>query len=129
MKYHQKTYSSCCLSSLSSAFHFIGDNRAVPDPVNIIEESLTLQIEYCKNRIRFANYIMKNRIKINGKQNLRYNLTIWKKIYAFDILNFISEYVTLVQLMDSLRNVNRTISIVGHWIFDSSYKKALFLTQ
>ena len=117
------------MSSFLSAFHFIGDNRAVPDPVNIIEESLTLQIEYCKNRIRFANDIMKNRIKINGKQNLRYNLTIWKKIYAFDILNFISEYVTLVQLMDSLRNVNFTISIVGHWIFDSRYKKALFFTQ
>ena len=40
---------------------------------------------------------------------------------AFDILNDIGENVTLVQLMDSLRNMNNAISIVGHWIFDSNY--------
>ena len=44
---------------------------------------------------------------------------------TFVILNDISEIFTLVQLMDSLGNVNRAISIVGHWIFDSNYKKAL----
>ena len=38
IKYHQKTYNSCCLSSLESAFHCIGDNRAVPTLVNRIEE-------------------------------------------------------------------------------------------
>ena len=48
---------------------------------------------------------------------------------AFGIINDISEYVTLVQYMDSLGNVNCAISIVGHWIFDSNYKKALCLTQ
>ena len=31
--------------------------------------------------------------------------------------------------MESLGNVNHDISIVGYWIFDSSYKKGLFLTQ
>ena len=48
---------------------------------------------------------------------------------AFDILNDISENVTLVQLMDSLVNMNHVINIVGHWIFDSNYKKAICLTQ
>ena len=37
--------------------------------------------------------------------------------------------VTLAQLMDSPRNVNHAISIVGHWICYSSYDKALCLTQ
>ena len=37
IKYHQKTYNSCCLSSLASAFHFINDNRDVPALVNSIE--------------------------------------------------------------------------------------------
>ena len=60
---------------------------------------------------------MTKRRKIKGEHNLRYNLTIWKKNDAFDILNDISENVTLVQLMDSLGNVNRAISIVGTWIF------------
>ena len=39
-------------------------------------------------------------------------MTIWNKKDDFDILNEISENVTLVQLMDSLGNVNHAISIV-----------------
>ena len=47
----------------------------------------------------------------------------------FYILNEISEDITLVQLMDSLGNVNHAISVVGNWIFDYNYKKSLFLKQ
>ena len=72
---------------------------------------------------------MENRRKIEGEQNLQYNLTTWKKNDYFDIINVISEYVTLVQLTDFLGNVNHYISIVGYWIFDSNYKKSLCLTQ
>ena len=99
IKYHQKSSNSCCLSSLASAFHCIGDNRAVTNLKNRIEESLTLQTEIFKSRINFAHNIMKNRRKIKFGQNLQYNLTIQKKNNYFDILNDISEYVTLVQLM------------------------------
>ena len=122
---HQKRSNSYCLSSLASAFHGIGDNRDFTVLVNRIEKSLTL----FKSIIRFDDYRMKNRRKIKGEQNLQYNLTIWKKNYDFDILNDISEDVTLVQLIDSLGNVNHDISVVGYWIFDSNYKKSLFLTQ
>ena len=72
---------------------------------------------------------MKNRRNIKGEQNLQYNLTIWEKNDAFDIINDISENVTLVKLMDSLGNVNHDISIVGNWIFESNYKKALCLKK
>ena len=48
---------------------------------------------------------------------------------AFDILNDKIENVTLVQLMYSLGNANHAISIVGHWIFDSEYKKSIYFTQ
>ena len=72
---------------------------------------------------------MKNRRRIKGEHNLQYNMTIWKKNDDYDILNNISEYVTLVQLMDSLVNVNHAISIVGYCIFDSSYNISLCLTQ
>ena len=41
----------------------------------------------------------------------------------------ISESVTLVQLMDSLGNVNYAISVVGYWIFDSNYQKSLVLNM
>ena len=40
-----------------------------------------------------------------------------------------SANVTLVQLMDSLVNVNHAISVVGNWIFDSKYEKALILNR
>ena len=69
------------------------------------------------------------RKKIKGEQNLRYNIAIWNKNDAFEILSDISENVTLVELMDSLGNVNNDIIIVGNWIFDSNYTKALYLTQ
>ena len=82
-----------------------------------------------KSRIRFSNTIIKSRRKIKVEQNLQYNLTIWNKNDAFDILNDISEDITLVQLMESPENVNHNISIVGYWIFYSNYKKTLFLTQ
>ena len=41
-----------------------------------------------------------------GEKYIRYKLETWKKTGTFDIPNNISEYVTLVQLMDSLGNVN-----------------------
>ena len=81
------------------------------------------------SRINFSNTMMKNRIKIKGEQNLQHNLKIRKKNNDFDILNDISEDVTLVQLMDSLGNVNHAIIVVGYCIFYSNYKKALCLTQ
>ena len=56
-------------------------------------------------------------------------MTIWKENDDFDILNDISEDVTLVQLMESLGNVNHAISIVEYWIFDSNDQKELCLTQ
>ena len=53
----------------------------------------------------------------------------YKKKGYYDILTDISENFTLVQLMVSLGNVNHAISVVGYCIFDSKYKKALFLNR
>ena len=72
---------------------------------------------------------MSNRRKIKGEHNLRYNLTIWSKNDSFDVLNDISQIFTLVQLIESLGNLNHAIIIVGHWVFDSNYRKALFLLK
>ena len=72
---------------------------------------------------------MTNRMHIKGEQRLRYNLKVWHKNNAFYILKNISEYVTLVQLMDSLGNVNHAINIVGYWIFYSKDEKSLCLTK
>ena len=68
-------------------------------------------------------------IHIKDEQRLRYNMKIWHKNDAFDILKKISEFLTLVQLLNSLGNVNHAISIVGYWVFDSNYDKVLCLTK
>ena len=47
----------------------------------------------------------------------------------YKILEDISANVTLVQFMDSIGNVNRAISVVGNWIFDSNYEIALVLNK
>ena len=56
---------------------------------------------------------------------MHYSLVKYNKKGSYDILKEIIEHVTLVQLLDSLGNVNHDISIVGSWIFDSNHKKAL----
>ena len=48
---------------------------------------------------------------------------------SFDILMDISEHFTLLQLMDYLGDVNHDSSVVGCWIFDSNYEKALVLNR
>ena len=82
-----------------------------------------------RNCIHFATDIMQKR-KINkGETRVHYSLIKYKKKGEYDILKNISANVTLVQLMDSLGNVNRDISVVGSWIFDSNYERALVLNK
>ena len=53
----------------------------------------------------------------------------YKKMNEYKILEDISANVTLVQLMDSLGNVNHDIIVVGNWIFDSNYENELVLDR
>ena len=81
------------------------------------------------NRIDFENEIMLNN-KINkGESRVHYQLIKYKKMVEYKILEDISANVTLVQLMDSIGNVNLAISVVGSWIFDSNYERALVLNK
>ena len=66
---------------------------------------------------------------MKGEPKVHYILRKYKKKGSCDILKDISEHFTLVQLMDYLGNVNHAISVVGYWIFDSNYKKALVLNR
>ena len=91
-----------------------------------IEESLKSEVG---NRIDFANYILKDNKRNEGEARVNYNLIKNKKKGLHKILEDISENVTLVQLMDSLGNMNHNISVVGKWIFDSNYEKPLVLNR
>ena len=72
------------------------------------------------NCIDFSNAILKNQKRVKGEQKLYYRM---KNTGSFNILNDIIEHVTLVQLMDSISNVNHNISVVGYWIFESNHEK------
>ena len=52
-----------------------------------------------------------------------------KKIGKFDILNNIRDHVTLVQLIDTAGNINHDIIIIGCWMYDSNYKRALYMIE
>ena len=58
---------------------------------------------------------------------MNYILIKYKQTGTYKFLKDIGENFTLVQLMDSFRNVNHAISVVGYWIFDSNKEKALVL--
>ena len=90
-----------------------------------IEESLESEVG---NRIDFENAILINE-KSKGEPIVYYSLRKYKSKVSYDILTNISKIVTLVQLMDSLGNVNCDISVVGYWICDSNYKKSLVLNR
>ena len=81
------------------------------------------------NCIDFANAIFKNEKKLKGEPRVYYILRKYKKKGSYDILTDISENDTLVKLMDYLGNLNHDISVVGYWIFDSNYKKLIFLNR
>ena len=81
------------------------------------------------NHIDFANEIMLNRKRNKGEARVHYKLIKYKKMGEYKMLKDIIANVTLVQLMDSLGNVNHAISVVGSWIFDSNYERALVLNK
>ena len=78
-------------------------------------------------RLDFENSVLKNQIIVKGEQVFYYNKNKYKQKVYFDILNYISEHVTLVQIIYSLGNMNNDIGVVGYWIFESNYEKALVL--
>ena len=70
------------------------------------------------DRIVFENNIMVNMVQKEGEKWLCYTFKSWKQSELFDIINYISEYVTLVQLVDTVQNVSHAVSIAGTRIFD-----------
>ena len=71
---------------------------------------------------------MTDRVREEDNQNIRYKM-FKLKTGEFDILNDISDHVTLVQLIETAGNVNHAVSIIRCWIYDSNYKRELPLTK
>ena len=81
------------------------------------------------NCIDFENDIILYDKRNKGEARVHYKLIKYKKMGDYKILEDISANFTLVQLMDSIGNVNHASSVVGSWIFDSDYERALVLNK
>ena len=66
---------------------------------------------------------------MKGEPKVHYRLVKYKNKGYYDILKYINENFTLVQLMDYLGNVNHAISVIGYCIFDSNYKKSFIINR
>ena len=64
---------------------------------------------------------MINRAKNKGDHHLRYEIKQWKIKGSFDIINDISDIFTIVQLMETIVNLNHSVNIVEKCIFDSNH--------
>ena len=126
LSYCQKTLNSCCFSSLASAFASIKHFKAGNDIYIRIKESLKSEVG---NRIDFSNEIMLNHKRNKGEARVNYKLIKYKNMGDYKTLEDISANFTLVQLMDSIGNVNNSISVIGNGIFDSNYERALILNR
>ena len=124
--FRQKSLNSCCFSSLASAFASIKKIKAANAIYLRIKESWTSEVG---NRIHFASEIMQNRKRNKGEPRVHYSLEKYRQKGEYDIFNNIPANFTLVQLMDSLGNINHAISVVGSWIFESNDEKALVLNR
>ena len=90
---------------------------------------MVCQSNFYSYRIRFFIINIFYQAINKGEKYLSYNIKIWKSKGALEILNTISEHVTLVQFMDTVGNVNNAVSISGNWILDSNDEKALLLAK
>ena len=72
---------------------------------------------------------MLNNKRNKGEVRVHYQLIKYKNKGECKILEDIGANFTLVQLVDSLVNVNHAISVFGNWIFDSNYERALVLNR
>ena len=126
LSYCQKTLNCCFFRSLASSFASIKQFKAENAISVRIKEPLKSELG---NRIYFANESMLNHKRNKGEARVHYKLIKYKKMGDYKILEDICENVTLVQLMDSIGNVNHDISVVGNWIFDSNYERALVLNK
>ena len=73
--------------------------------------------------------ILKNEKKTTGEDKLYDRPGKYATMGWLDIFTDIGEHVNLVQLIDSIGNVDNDISVVWYWIFDSNYVEGIVLNR
>ena len=114
IKYLQYDENKCCFSSLVSALFDPGEYVSEQNISLCLKESLACEPNRFTNKIQFDNDIIIDKERNKIYQRHRYKLLKRKKKSEFDSLSDISDYDTLVQLIDTFGIVNKTASIYGY---------------
>ena len=122
--HQQHECNNFCFSSPESVFVVLEELVTTKLISMRITASFKYDYRYYKDKIKFegSNIFDKEIKKVSSVYIIDFNNERYMQFYT---MNNISEHVKLVQLMESLGNVNHTVSVVGKWIFYSNYKKSL----
>ena len=91
--------------------------------------SVFYQYNGYSGKLLFANAIMLYQTLNKGGQSLICKIKQCKIKGVFDIHDDISDYVTLVTMVDTVGGVNNVVIIAGNFIFDSNHEKSLPLAR
>ena len=70
--------------------------------------------------MNYTNEIITDRVRNKVEQQCNHSSKQQQKGGTFDILNEMSEYLTLVQLIYNLVSLSKAVTISGVWIFDAN---------
>ena len=121
IKYKQNNENTCVISSQASSLFAANDFFGK----QAVTSRIILYFSSSLDRIQFSVDIITQHVINKVEQRSHYKLKHWNSKVSFDILHYICYNVTLVQLQDTSRNANNTVSVSGYWIFDSNYKQSL----
>ena len=79
--------------------------------LSLLSSSLSCGTVGYMNRIKFASDILTYPVRNKGNKRCHHKIVQWKNKGLFDILNDVSDHVTLFQQEDSAGNVNHSVSI------------------
>ena len=124
--YQQVNQNSCILSSLSSAFHYMGNVYA--SEYIIRRKQRSLLVIQTKGQMHFCRDILIGHYKKNEKIP-NYRIEEWHTSMRYDIFGNQSNYPTIFLLLDTWHRTNHCIAVWGKCIFDSNLEVAFPLTQ
>ena len=115
--------------------HYYGDELAAERLMYYLEDSLKiLTSKYkAKTRIEFAIHVITGNVRKKGMTHLKYNTETWRcgrdEMNEYNILKHQTFVPSLVQLANSDGECTHCVTIVGDYIFDSNFDKALALSK
>ena len=125
--YQQGNQNSCILSSLESAFNYMGDKYASEYIIRGKKRSL-LGI-HNKGWMHFCRDILMRHHREKTQKRLNYRIEEWHTSTPYYIFCNQSTYPTVCLLLDIWHQTDHCIAVSSKCIFDSNLKVVISLTQ